>query len=707
MSTWSLEHIPAAGGASTFATLTVWGIASGALSLRNWDADELTLTRSSGTALLDDEPWGFRDKLILWRDGVRVFHGWLVQPTRSANTSAEARTLRVAGPWWWLANTPIRDPDGIKDYTYGDVEVELPGGGTLTWHRATGCTWETPAGDIVWSVWDDQSTVTVQGQIRRALYSAIWAGAPIAIGTIGLDAPAPAQDARNATCAAWMQSAAQYSPYSVGWWDYSGEVPALMCAPRSGVTPQTYDLDEHPAEIGITALHDRQVHRILIRYWYTVTTEAGYEAESYYDDEAGDSGWPAGPGALIVDVESSTRDAAGAAWYVGVAAKLYADLSTLAYAGTLPLDEPTQWYRPGHSLNVSSGRTEWASMAAIVQQVDWSIQPASVDRCTITFGPPDHLGVADWLELSRIGRGAGNTSGKTGTETATPKPLTYDDLMPGGPAAGYTPAWTIEDQQRGADCLLHGYEEYTDPSYPTRYYLTETLSGGSHADAKQGASELLWTHKTKTIWGANTVSPDTGSVTSTKRVREIFVSDAAPATNYDTTSAGENIGAAYGAAGGTQTTTQSKTVISVTCSDSYLDPDHYTNASGTSSQTLTSENTEEAEIARKKAALEWEPASASEAYYHDRGGLRGFLWRMIRRRVATVSGLKPWGTYLVGFTTETRLLGSTGDWVAGPTISVAISADSSGNASASDWAELEAERGYAARWGTLIHLTPQ
>ena len=114
----------------------------------------------------------------------------------------------------------MTDPK-IKDLVVGNVSWEdLDLGATITGIRNVSLTWAEPSGDIVWSNWRDQARYTVQGQIRRAYYAAARTGAPIALGTIGIDAAAPAQESAGNTALDYLRGAVAYEPLAVGWWDY-------------------------------------------------------------------------------------------------------------------------------------------------------------------------------------------------------------------------------------------------------------------------------------------------------------------------------------------------------------------------------------------------------------------------------------------------------------------------------------------------------
>jgi hypothetical protein len=56
----------------------------------------------------------------------------------------------------------------------------------------------------------------------------------------------------------------------------------------------------------------------------------------------------------------------------------------------------------GQVLNVTAGRTEWATMRALVQTVDDDVDNG---RSVIQVGPATHLGAGDLVELLRANRG--------------------------------------------------------------------------------------------------------------------------------------------------------------------------------------------------------------------------------------------------------------------------------------------------------------
>jgi hypothetical protein len=132
----------------------------------------------------------------------------------------------------------------------------------------------------------------------------------------------------------------------------------------------------------------------------------------------------------------------------GLAQALYDAVSVLQYDGALELTEQecSGLAVPGLLLNLTGGRTEWATMAAQIQRVEEKIDAG---QTKITVGPAKHLGHAElttWLRANRTrrvsyrlgerttGSGSGNAAKVQGGEH-TPR---SDSVF--RPSAGGAPA---------------------------------------------------------------------------------------------------------------------------------------------------------------------------------------------------------------------------------------------------------------------------
>ena len=90
---------------------------------------------------------------------------------------------------------------------------------------------------------------------------------------------------------------------------------------------------------------------------------------------------------------------------IGLAQVLYDALSVVEWEGTLSMVQESVGALAapalGQRLNLTGGRPEWESMAAMIQEVTENVDAGST---VIRFGPPQHLGPRDLVELLRVNR---------------------------------------------------------------------------------------------------------------------------------------------------------------------------------------------------------------------------------------------------------------------------------------------------------------
>jgi hypothetical protein len=87
----------------------------------------------------------------------------------------------------------------------------------------------------------------------------------------------------------------------------------------------------------------------------------------------------------------------------GLAQALYQSCSDIHYEGqrTIVEDECSGTYTLGQVLNIAGGLSEWSSMRALIQSVTFDFDRGYT---TVNFGPPEHLGFYDLVELLKVTR---------------------------------------------------------------------------------------------------------------------------------------------------------------------------------------------------------------------------------------------------------------------------------------------------------------
>ena len=132
----------------------------------------------------------------------------------------------------------------------------------------------------------------------------------------------------------------------------------------------------------------------------------------------------------------------------GLAQTLFDAVGVLQYDGTIELteEECTGRAAPGSLVNLSGGRTEWATMGAQIQRVEENVD---LGQTKMTVGPAKHLGHGDLTELLRINRsrrisyrlgertngtGSGNAAKVQGGEQLPRSDSVFRPIAAGAPA---------------------------------------------------------------------------------------------------------------------------------------------------------------------------------------------------------------------------------------------------------------------------------
>jgi hypothetical protein len=148
------------------------------------------------------------------------------------------------------------------------------------------------------------------------------------------------------------------------------------------------------------------------------------------------------------------------AQFAGLAAYLLSATQELQYEGTHTLLDPydlvgSPWM--GKVLNLTGADPAWASMDALVTQVDHDIDGQSV---TLKFGPAPHLELGDIVDLTRNNRNRrNNTSKRTRTEGAVSSDaVRLGQSTPDTQTTQHAPEYkelVIRDPDTGATCTIN------------------------------------------------------------------------------------------------------------------------------------------------------------------------------------------------------------------------------------------------------------
>lgn len=461
MPTWTLNDT----------ALATYGITAAILTLRNQASDELVLTldgdSDAGSAFTPDSAWNLK------LDAERIFCGTVKRPGRALSGSAEGRRIVIEGPWARMERIiyqqryPTYSAAGARvanDYRYhsrvllgqdeaqGKIFVGLELARIIAYASGRVLVPNTPRND-------------------GSLYT-VPSGAPLQLGTIPDGPTPPAIDLSDVSCAEAIRALLRFMPDAIVRFDYATTPPTLSIARRASATVSTLPAyspatpatppDPEPVELDITPRYDLQVPLVVLKFARGV--QAGsYINPAFWLEYAGDfsgveiaaAGWsvtlddpsPGVEGALVQTIELQDDDFAAVGGTgeregipFGLAIGLRAALSELHYEGSFTREgvECVPGTRPGDLLNLSGGRTEWATMRAQIQTITHDLTKGAT---TLDFGPAAHLGAGDWLELlrgNRIGlRGPKKTKpGKTSARDSSIPALILTLERP----AGYTEA---------------------------------------------------------------------------------------------------------------------------------------------------------------------------------------------------------------------------------------------------------------------------
>lgn len=379
--TWKLQG-GTVSSATSLAALKLSGLVRRRVSL---DRDEVTFRSSANidsTAL-----FAYADVVTLTADDgvspVIKFVGQCIEVPRRGAGRAESTSYKIAGTWYYLEQLIFQQnwPTAASSTSRRALIVAglSPSAGTRQNTKAF--------------VQDVLDWVIGSGTGAVLQYTAASLPTGFNVPFTRLDCP---------TAAEALQHINKWQPDGASSIDYSTTPPTYNYKRRSAATTRTYALTDFTS-IDLNPRYELQLDRIVIQY---ATTGSGGSIDLAQEvDPGGTTGREFGCAVFVIDNNFLPLAS-------GLAAAYRAGLSTLQYSGTLVITERecSQDVNPGDVINITGGLTEWATMAAQVQEV---VEDIDAGVTTITVGPPAHLQFDDFIEIVRIARNQSDQFGGT------------------------------------------------------------------------------------------------------------------------------------------------------------------------------------------------------------------------------------------------------------------------------------------------------
>lgn len=363
---------------ATRQTLAAWGIAAPVLTRRSLAADELTFTEPLANVLVAPTfPYG--TLLRLFRDDVCIFVGTVRREPSAGSGASERRTYTAYNAWWELERIV---------YQQARCVVAI-GGGITTQLTPRVVLGQTSLGG---------QYVTTTAQVQAVITYALTQGTGMAAGTIAGGVPFLQEEALSLTCAEVIRRMAAYTPDCVASVGYASESPVLTLARNTALTPVARNL------LAADLIKEWRVEKrddlipAGVRFLFADAHDDPANGKTLARLATQSAGAPDGVGGLItiIDLAGSTTSQAATA-PAGAAAAYYAALLTPIYEGELTTHalDCDGSLGPGVALNLTSGRTAWATMRAPIQVV---IEDLTSGITRAEFGPSPRLPARDFVD---------------------------------------------------------------------------------------------------------------------------------------------------------------------------------------------------------------------------------------------------------------------------------------------------------------------
>jgi hypothetical protein len=370
--------------------LSGWGVETSSLrrTLRSLDVDELSFTCAAAD-LLTDPPMAYGDIVSLRRNGVQYFKGRLIRSVAAGDAHGERNQITVAGPWWDLAHLVYEQPRVIKsdDFTHllsVDTTRVILGQNSLGVHITTG------------------------QQITDIITYALARGAALVLpGSTPSFVTAPLDEARDITCAEAIRRMLAFTPDAVSWFDYTADTPILNIQRRDFLADLSYSVNAGLSIESVNITDRRDLVPPGVRLNFITSAKDPISGIVYAKVTTQTVGVPIGIGVVVATIDlmgagtDSQEDPPS-----GLASAYYTALQAIQYQGSLRFHafDCAGDITPAKRLSLSGGRSAWSAMRALVQIVT---EDLGTGVTSVEFGPPEHLGVQDFVNQLMFNRKVG------------------------------------------------------------------------------------------------------------------------------------------------------------------------------------------------------------------------------------------------------------------------------------------------------------
>ncbi|WP_075088562.1 hypothetical protein [Verrucomicrobium spinosum] len=113
---------------------------------RNQAIDTVTLQVTTEEGITGVLPFAYDDEVVITRDGVTWFRGWVMSPIVAGQSGMEGMSIEIGGPWWQLMRltyTQLTLPVGGKQPRDTPTERPQAESGRPHWRSSARC-WTTP-----------------------------------------------------------------------------------------------------------------------------------------------------------------------------------------------------------------------------------------------------------------------------------------------------------------------------------------------------------------------------------------------------------------------------------------------------------------------------------------------------------------------------------------------------------------------------------